>query len=99
MKKSFTPGNWSIGKQRDSVVSDQIPEDYKSGTGHDDIEYYGGFLVAESCKLSDAKLISAAPDMLDVLEQVERGQYGETKSDFIKRIQSLAKQAIIKATE
>jgi hypothetical protein len=62
---SHTPGPWRIGKQGGSVVADiPIPEI----GGSDCIEYYGGHLVAESITPSNAKLIAAAPDMLEALQ-------------------------------
>jgi hypothetical protein len=64
-------GTWSIGKAGGSVVSDTPHKQYID-TGHDDVLYYGGFLVAESIPtIAYRNLISAAPDMYEALKNIE----------------------------
>lgn len=62
-----TTGNWIVGKQFGTVISDKPPKD-NCKTGHNAVEYYGGVLIAESIQtIADAKLIAAAPDLLEAL--------------------------------
>ena len=65
-------GKWEVGKEEMTVISDSrnnIPTD----TGHDDIQYYGGYLIAESIyNKEDAKLIAAAPEMLKALLETDK---------------------------
>lgn len=66
----FTQGDWHVGKLNSTVVSDKIPDGYVSGTGHDETEYYGGFLIAESIKHSDAILIAEAKNLLECVTRL-----------------------------
>lgn len=60
----YSKGNWIVGKTVGAVVTD-CPDGFPTKTGHDDTEYYGGYLIAESIlKPADAHLITAAPDLL-----------------------------------
>jgi hypothetical protein len=60
-----TQGPWRIGKTYGSVVCDTpIPE----MRGSDDVEGYGGHLIAESITKANANLIAAAPDLLEALK-------------------------------
>ena len=69
MKKNFKKGEWKVGRQG-TVVSDTIPENH-SNLGHTDVEYYGGYLIAESiANQADVKLVAAAPDMYDALSRL-----------------------------
>jgi len=67
MDTKHTPGPWRIGAKFQSVVSD-------GPTGWDDdgsVAAYGGHMVCESAKLeANARLIAAAPDLLDALENL-----------------------------
>jgi hypothetical protein len=68
MEAKHTPGNWKVGKTGGVVVSDQPLPGYDINGGHDHIEYYGGHLIAESIwRKEDARLIAAAPDLLNAL--------------------------------
>lgn len=65
---------WSIGKVASTVITD-TPDGLPENSGHsgtDAFEYYGGALICESIwRNKDAHLISAAPDMLEALENLE----------------------------
>lgn len=66
--------NWKIGKNRMTVVTDS-DDGLKESTGHSGKEakkYYGGNLICESIyREKDAKLIAAAPKMLEALQNLE----------------------------
>lgn len=93
-------GNWSIGITGGTVVTDN-GEGFPSGTGHSEIKYYGGYLIAESInKKADAKLIAAAPDLLAACEEARRVIIYEipivsVRQDILDSLNS----AIKKATE
>jgi len=78
---NHTPGNWQLGKTGGTVVTDVIPDNALTHTGHADKEYYGGYLIAESVlSMDDAKLIAAAPTMKKQLEQF--AMLNENHPDF-----------------
>ncbi len=55
------PESWKVGRHG-TVVSSHPTTDRKD-SGHGDVEYYGGYLVAESiANPAHATLIAAAPD-------------------------------------
>lgn len=64
-----TPGPWKKGKTADSIVSDS-----NEGIGQlhdtDTVEFYGGFVVAESVASCNEGLIMLAPDMKQWLEKI-----------------------------
>ncbi len=60
-----TPGPWRAGTWGASVVSDQPIQDGINGS--DDIQHYGGHLVAESIAACNMPLIIAAPELLESL--------------------------------
>jgi hypothetical protein len=93
-----TKGNWTFGKRGGTVISDTIPENWPSTTGHDDKDYYGGFLIAESIATKDdAKLIAAAPDLLEALQKLM--SVYEQKGQLLSFDVNIAREAIKKATE
>lgn len=66
---AHTKGKWKLGKTGGTIVSDTIPDGIGRKSGHDDTDYYGGFLIAESILfVDDAVLIKAAPDLLEALQ-------------------------------
>lgn len=93
-------GNWKVGSNPMTVVTDN-GEGFPQNTGHDDTGYYGGYLIAESIlKTPDAKLIAAAPDLLDAIvfclnELYQTGTQDEIRKQAIEK----ANAAIRKATE
>lgn len=65
MKTKHSKGTWKVGNSPTVVVTDN-GHGFPANTGHSDVDYYGGFLIAESIlKVEDAKLIAAAPDLLE----------------------------------
>jgi hypothetical protein len=73
MNDIYTPGPWRPGKPG-TVVADASTvvgfEDMNSG--HTAVDYYGGNLVAESILMQgNINLISAAPEMLEALKNIE----------------------------
>ena len=62
-----TPGPWQIGKNFGSVVCDTPVPGIR---GSDDTEYYGGHLIAESVTEANARLIAAAPELLEALKEL-----------------------------
>jgi hypothetical protein len=86
----YSKGNWSVGKYG-SVVTDN-GEGFLTTTGHDETEYYGGYLIAESIlKPADAHLIAAAPDLLSALVDLT------LVSDLSSHLLDRAEKAIMKA--
>jgi len=94
----ISKGKWSLGKQLGTVITDDkegFPPGYQS---EDSLEYYGGYVIAESiAKPADAKLIAAAPDLLAACKEfVRKVECGEARS---RRSYAQMKEAITKATE
>ena len=65
-----TPGLWRKGKGYYSIVSDVLPSDALRGS--DEVEAYGGYLIAESVAPSNIPLIAAAPELRDALQDALR---------------------------
>lgn len=91
----ISKGNWTLGKTGDSVITDN-GEGFLPYTGHSHVEYYGGYLIAESIqKKDDAKLIAAAPELLAACQEfVRKVECGEARS---RRSYKQMKAAIAKA--
>ena len=88
--------NWSIGKTGGCVVTDNPAGLPKSGgfSGNYAVKYYGGNLVCESVwRKKDVALISAAPDMLEALQNLENDD-----NSIPEHAWKLVKDAIAKAT-
>lgn len=65
-----TPGPWRIGTSAGAVVADVPIADGVNGTS--DVEYYGGYLVAETVAPCNRPLIAAAPKLLNALRELNR---------------------------
>lgn len=65
-----TGGTWSVGRHGTCIVStDEIAG--CPGSGHNDITYYGGNLIAESIwRPADAHVLAAAHDMFELLKEL-----------------------------
>jgi hypothetical protein len=89
-----TKGPWEIGKYNSCVISKNDESlSIRGSVGEDAIEYYGGNLICESVSKSNAKLIAAAPELLEALIEVVK------ISDRNHIAWDKAKSAIKKATE
>ena len=85
--------NWSIGKTDNVVVTDTV-EGFVEETGHLDQFYGGQALICESVyRKKDAYLISAAPDMLEALQNLENDD-----NSIPKHAWEIVQKAIAKAT-
>lgn len=69
-----TPGPWKAGKPCDSVIADKFPDGEYSLDMRErmerEIEYYDGYLIAESIAPNNRSLIIAAPDLLAAIEEL-----------------------------
>ena len=89
--------NWSKGKPVGTVITDST-DGFIEKTGHvgaDADEYYGGQLVCESIwRKKDVALISAAPDMLEALLNLENDD-GNIPDTIWDMVQAAIKKATI----
>lgn len=96
--------NWKVGKNFSYIVSDVMPE-RKSYDKHDfetELDYYGGYLIAESIPDEEkAKIIAAALEMLEMLNKIMNIEdHAFTLKGFdVKRLKSEILNVIKKATE
>ena len=95
MDYPFTKGNWTV--QGHSVVSDTDDfTGFEERTGHLDRDFYkGNILICESVwKPADALLISKAPEMLEMLDDLQcLMEYLDEWKGKRKEIKQLIKQA------
>jgi len=91
----ISKGKWSLGKQLGTVITDD-GEGFPSSYQGDSLEYYGGYVIAESIsKPADAALIAAAPELLAACQEfVRKVECGEAHS---RRSYAQMKEAITKA--
>lgn len=100
MKNNF--GKWQIGNISSTVISD-IPFKNKYLQDSEDIHYYGGHLVCESIgNIHNARLIAAAPILLEALQAVYDTftfkKYNDTLSVEDKEVMVKVEKALFKAT-
>lgn len=100
-----TKGKWKIGTHFSNIVTDEKTERarYSEENFESELSYYGGYLICESvCKEADAKLIAAAPELLQALQSIaeywDNPQKGSL-NDHIENSLKMAELAIKKATE
>lgn len=68
---AHTKGPWRIGKYTNSVISDNKNGlEINGAIGEEAVKYYGGNLICESVSIENAKLIAAAPDLLEALNDM-----------------------------
>ena len=91
MKKKFTEGKWVIDKKRDTVCIDILCNDEVVATCWDDYDCVDQLRA-------NAKLIAAAPELLDALRTLVNGCLSDSESDKVVSLRK-AKQIIKKATE
>ena len=97
MSTQHTPGPWT---------TEQDPLDLLSATsylvrGPGGREHIAGLeVVAERCTAADARLIAAAPDLLNLLTAADRLEEltGENLAVYARTFAALARAAIAKAT-
>lgn len=68
MSASHSGGNWTIGTHG-AIVTDEPYEDGLSG--YDAVDYYGGYMIAESVSPCNRPIFSASADMYRLLCQLE----------------------------
>ncbi|PVX84318.1 hypothetical protein [Paraburkholderia unamae] len=70
-----TGGNWSVSVRGGGCIVTDTPIPGAVGTGHADVEAYGGHLIAESIyRPADAHILAAARDMFDALRQWQHAE-------------------------
>ena len=90
MEKKFTEGEWVIDKQRDTVCIDILCNNEVVATCWDDYDCVDQLRA-------NAKLIAAAPELLEALIALVNGCLSDSESDKVVSLRK-AKQIIIKAT-
>lgn len=96
MSKEFkgTPGPWKVGKITSCVVADSNEALATRGAYENESKnYYGGFLIGESIGDANAKLIAAAPELLEALQIYLNAGHKEAR----REASVIAKAAIAKA--
>lgn len=63
---SHTKGPWRIGKNYGGIVADHPIEGGVMGT--EDVEAYGGYLIAETVAPCNKPIIAAAPQLLEAVK-------------------------------
>lgn len=66
---NWTPGPWLVGREKSPIGSAVVALSETPANSDDERDYYGGFLVAESLTLDNARLVAHTPSMADALAQ------------------------------
>ena len=92
---THTPGPWRIGKAYSSVVCDTEIQQFQTAGS---VDAYGGHLVAESIARENLAIISAAPEMLEALQEIANTFERSWRHGSIeRRAGDIARAAIAKA--
>ena len=67
---NYTKGPWMVGKTNCVISENDNGLELNGAKGQEAIEYYGGNLICESVSEANAKLIAAAPEMLEALKSI-----------------------------
>lgn len=67
-EQGYTPGPWRIGNHGAIIANESAIPEAHGTSGHDDTEYYGGYLIAESVMPRNIPLIAVAPELLEACE-------------------------------
>jgi hypothetical protein len=86
VKMNYTPGPWEVSKDKERSNLIIMPELSVSGIGQKYVAVGGGNIEA------NAKLISAAPELLEALIEIIKYSFLEAREE------NMAKKAIAKAT-
>lgn len=98
-KISAQPGPWTISPKGGAIIA-------SAPTGHDsedNTKYYGGSLICESVRWeANARLIVAAPEMLEMLKEVQlyfNGLIHQKIGDVIFKAAGISTPRLIRATD
>ncbi|MEE9408211.1 MAG: hypothetical protein V3V28_09065 [Polaribacter sp.] len=94
-----TPGEWRVGNNFSNIITDYKTErpTYTEESYESEKKYYGGYLVCESVsKKIDAKLIAAAPQMHQLLNEfICQGMKDKPNQESVFEITAKAQQLLI----
>lgn len=96
MEKRFTKGNWGFGENYISNNGTHVI--YSTNNRYPTQNTYIATTMSAFNSEADAKLIAAAPELLEALIALVNGCLSDSESDKVVSLRK-AKQIIIKATE
>ena len=96
MEKKFTKGNWGFGENYTSNNGTHVV--YSTNKSYPIQNTYIATTLSAFNSEADAKLMAAAPGLLDALIALVNGCLSDSESDKVVSLRK-AKQIIIKATE
>ena len=96
MEKRFTKGNWGFGENYISNNGTHVV--YSTNNRYPTQNTYIATTMSAFNSEADAKLIAAAPELLEALIALVNGCLSDSESDKVVSLRK-AKQIIIKATE
>jgi hypothetical protein len=92
MSAQFTPGPWTLSEDEDRIHAVNCPDD-----GGDIICEFPDALASNERWLVNARLIAAAPDLLEALVAIDLARHTDAPCDWEKATR-LSDAAIAKAT-
>ncbi len=93
MSAKFTPGPWSVDPSRSTISSEAVTDLAILNMGSLRYSWGGSDFLTEAHREANARLISAAPDLLEALKAVLAEARGVNKA-----VTDAARAAIAKAT-